>query len=240
MQGLQIFNFEQNEVRTLTIDDTPYFIGKDVAEVLGYSRPDNAIRNHVDEEDKLMHQISASGQKRNMFIINESGLYALIFGSQLESAKRFKRWVTSEVLPQIRKTGSFVKPMSSTELMRLQYEALEETNTRVDTVEKDVKYLKDEVKMDGGEYNYINRRVNIKVAEAVDIFALADEREIKNFLYKDINKGIHEITGVKTRSQVKQKHFNKLLEFIRRWEPSTATLMKVRQMSMDLDDEDVM
>lgn len=107
MNTPQIFNFEQNEVRTILVNDEPYFVGKDVAEILGYERADNAIRNHVDDEDKLTHQISASGQNRNMTIINESGLYSLILKSKLPSAKKFKRWVTSEVLPQIRKHGMY-------------------------------------------------------------------------------------------------------------------------------------
>lgn len=87
MEELQLFNFESLPVRTLIIDKEPYFVGKDVAKILGYTRTDNAIRNHVDEEDKLTHQFSASGQNRNMLIINESGLYSLIFASKLESAK---------------------------------------------------------------------------------------------------------------------------------------------------------
>ena len=105
---LQIFkNNEFGEVRTLIINGEPYFVGKDVAEVLGYERADNAIRNHVDDEDKLMHQISASGQNRSMYLINESGLYSLILKSKLPTAKQFKRWVTSEVLPTIRKHGVY-------------------------------------------------------------------------------------------------------------------------------------
>lgn len=107
MNTPQIFNFEQNEVRTILVNDEPYFVGKDVAEILGYERADNAVRNHVDEEDKLPHRISASGQNRNMIIINESGLYSLILKSKLPNAKKFKRWVTSEVLPQIRKHGMY-------------------------------------------------------------------------------------------------------------------------------------
>ncbi|MGO5326089.1 phage antirepressor [Collinsella sp. LCP19S3_G10] len=110
MNTPQIFNFEQNEVRTILVNDEPYFVGKDVAEILGYERADNAVRNHVDEEDKLMHRISASGQNRNMTIINESGLYSLILKSKLPSAKKFKRWVTSEVLPAIRKHGGYLTP----------------------------------------------------------------------------------------------------------------------------------
>ena len=105
---LKIFkNTEFGSIRTVEIDSTPYFVGKDVAEVLGYERADNAIRTHVDDEDKLMHQISASGQNRNMFIINESGLYSLILSSKLPKAKEFKHWVTSEVLPSIRRHGMY-------------------------------------------------------------------------------------------------------------------------------------
>ena len=106
MNDLMIFkNEEFGEIRSLEINNEPYFVGKEIATVLGYERTDNAIRQHVDEEDKLMHQISASGQNRNMTLINESGLYSLIMSSKLPNAKKFKRWVTSEVLPAIRKTG---------------------------------------------------------------------------------------------------------------------------------------
>ena len=118
MNEVQLFNFENHEVRSLLLNNEPWFVGKDVAEVLGYERADNAIRNHIDKEDKLMHQISASGQNRNMTIINESGLYDLVLSSKLPSAKKFKRWVTSEVLPTLRKTGQYqVKELSGSELM---------------------------------------------------------------------------------------------------------------------------
>lgn len=128
MDTPQIFNFEQNEVRTILVNDEPYFVGKDVAEILGYERADNAVRNHVDEEDKLPHRISASGQNRNMIIINESGLYSLILKSKLPNAKKFKRWVTSEVLPTIRKTGSYTNvPQSFAQALRLAAD-LEEKN----------------------------------------------------------------------------------------------------------------
>lgn len=117
MNELINFNFNGSNVRALTINDEPYFVGKDVAEILGYSRPDNAIRNHVDTEDKLMHQISALGQNRTMTVINESGLYSLILSSKLDSAKQFKRWVTSEVLPAIRKHGAYMTDEKIDELV---------------------------------------------------------------------------------------------------------------------------
>lgn len=113
MNKLQIFkNEEFGEVRTVTIDNEPWFVGKDVAEALGYSNASKAVSVHVTEEDRILRTLEADSQNGNMVktqtaLINESGLYALIFGSKLESAKRFKHWVTSEVLPAIRKTGGY-------------------------------------------------------------------------------------------------------------------------------------
>jgi prophage antirepressor-like protein len=118
MANLQTFRNESfGEIRTLNIDGEPWFVGKDVADSLGYERTDNAIRNHVDEEDKLTHQISASGQNRNMVLINESGLYSLIMSSKLPSAKQFKRWVTNEVLPAIRKHGVYATAETAERLL---------------------------------------------------------------------------------------------------------------------------
>lgn len=101
------FNYEEQQVRTIEKDGEPWFVGKDVATILGYSDTDQALRKHVDDEDKLTRQIDGAGQKRNVTVINESGLYSLILSSKLPTAKEFKRWVTSEVLPSIRKTGEY-------------------------------------------------------------------------------------------------------------------------------------
>jgi anti-repressor protein len=117
---IQIFeNAEFGQVRTVVIDNEPWFVGKDIATILGYKDTSDALKKHVDEEDKLTRRFADSGQNREMYIINESGLYALVFGSKLPSAKRFKHWVTSEVLPTIRKTGGYRVPMSREELMAL-------------------------------------------------------------------------------------------------------------------------
>ena len=107
MNQLQVFNFEEQEVRTQVINNEPWFVGKDVADVLGYKRTADAVRQHVDSEDKGVGEIQTPGGIQKMTVVNESGLYALIFGSKLESAKKFKRWVTSEVLPTIRKHGIY-------------------------------------------------------------------------------------------------------------------------------------
>ena len=113
MNELQIFSNEEfGEIRTVTIDNEPWFVGKDVAAILGYANPNEAIQDHIDKEDKLNSKTLSSfdldlGQRGGWFI-NESGLYSLILSSKLESAKKFKHWVTSEVLPSLRKSGGYI------------------------------------------------------------------------------------------------------------------------------------
>nr|DAS40541.1 MAG TPA: repressor domain protein [Caudoviricetes sp.] len=105
---IQIFNFENNQVRTLNIDGQPYFVGKDVADILGYANPSKALADHVDEEDKLNNDSLLSLGQRGGWLINESGLYSLILSSKMPNAKKFKRWVTSEVLPAIVHKGVYM------------------------------------------------------------------------------------------------------------------------------------
>ena len=115
---IQVFNnTEFGEIRTMEINGEPWFVGKDVATALGYAKPENAVSNHVDSEDKTSTLIQGSGSnyKSKAIIINESGMYSLILGSKLDGAKRFKRWVTSEVLPSIRKSGAYATDSAAAE-----------------------------------------------------------------------------------------------------------------------------
>lgn len=108
MNKLEIFKSEEfGSIRTIIINDAPWFVGKDVADILGYTNTPKAIRDHVDIEDKLTERIVLSGQNREVIFINESGLYSLILLSKMPNAKKFKHWVTSEVLPSIRKNGVY-------------------------------------------------------------------------------------------------------------------------------------
>lgn len=112
MNNLQIFNNpEFGEIRTIQKNGEPWFVGKDVATALGYEKPTDAVRKRVDEEDKGVSKMETPSGPQEMTVINESGLYCLIFSSKLEKAKSFKRWVTAEVLPSIRKTGSYAMNM---------------------------------------------------------------------------------------------------------------------------------
>lgn len=140
MNDMMVFNNpEFGEIRTVEIDGAPWMVGKDVATALGYSDTDKAIRNHVDDDDKLTRQFGGSGQSRNMAVINESGLYSLVLSSKLPNAKKFKRWVTSEVLPSIRKNGGYINGqanMNPEELMAaallMAQKTIEEQKSRLD------------------------------------------------------------------------------------------------------------
>lgn len=134
MTDLQIFNSpEFGAIRTIEKDGEPWFVGKDVAVVLGYGDTDQALRKHIDDEDKLTRRFDGSGQNRQMTIINESGLYSLVLSSKLPTAKQFKRWVTSEVIPSIRKHGAYITP-----------DKLEEVLLKPDTLIQLAQNLKDE------------------------------------------------------------------------------------------------
>ena len=111
MNDLQVFNNpEFGDIRVVEVDGEPWFVGKDMAEALGYQNPSKALADHVDDEDKLNNESLLSLGQRGGWLINESGVYSLIFSSKLESAKKFKRWVTAEVLPAIRKHGAYIAP----------------------------------------------------------------------------------------------------------------------------------
>lgn len=144
MNELQIFNNEEfGKIRTITIDNEPWLVGKDVAAALGYSDTFGALKKHVSDEDKQNCQNDSFETPRGMTVINESGLYALIFGSKLESAKRFKRWITSEVLPTLRKTGSYQIEDISTEMkaILMHDRKIVGIEKRVDKIEKTCRYL---------------------------------------------------------------------------------------------------
>lgn len=118
MNEIKIFNNQVfGEIRTLQIDGEPWFVGKDIANALGYKNSTIALVDNVDAEDKGVTKVSTLGGMQDATIINESGLYSLVFGSRLEGAKRFKHWVTSEVIPQIRKTGTYNLPSNYTEAL---------------------------------------------------------------------------------------------------------------------------
>lgn len=238
---LNVFKFHDSDVRTVLIDDEVYFVGKDVAEALGYNKPRNAIAMHVYDDDKKDAPIQgALGGKQQMTIINESGVYALVFGSKLPRAKEFKHWVTSEVLPSIRKTGGYKMPSTPEEMIDLLLQNSSNANKRIDKVEEQSKKneeritnLEDNRFLNPNEYGYLNTQVSARVKQVKESHKWELSREQNNQLYRAIGREIKQITGVKCRSQICFKDFDKVCDFVKTWEPSRATLYNMGMVNLE-------
>lgn len=217
MNEVQIFeNEEFGEVRTVTIDNEPWFVGKDVAEALGYSNPRKAIGDHVVEEDKGVTKWDTLGGKQDFVIINESGLYALIFGSKLESAKKFKHWVTKEVLPSIRKTGSY-HPMSTDEKIQVLAQGNIELNKKVDNLNKDLQEFKQDMPLLALECQRITRAKNQKVVPLMGgkNAPAYKNKSLMRKVYSDIDNQLRREFGVNTYKAIKRNQCDLAVEIIK-------------------------
>lgn len=228
---LKIFEHPDfGRVRTTTVDGEPWFVGKDIAEALGYSNPRKALADHVDEEDKGVTKRDTLGGPQEMAIINESGVYALVFGSKLPRAKRFKHWVTSEILPTIRKTGGYQMPKDPMAVLRLMFEAQENSEKRINDLEGRVDTLADNAPITPSEYGYLNHLITDRVKTVKEAFRLNLNKRQNSYLYKAIGRDVKQIAGVQVRSQIRAKDFYKVTAFIRNWEPSKAAWVVINDM----------
>ena len=231
MNELQIFNNpEFGDIRVIEIDGEPWIVGKDVAAVLGYSNTKDAILNHVDEEDRQIIQRSEIATfdipNRGMTIINESGLYSLVLSSKLPGAKKFRRWVTSEVLPSIRKTGSYTMPELSKEL-----QAIFKLDSRTMEHDRRITALEDSMVIDYGQQCVLRQHVNAVVVEAMGgkhSFAYAD-KNLRGATYSECNRDIQNWFCVNSRNNILRKRFDEAVEYIRRWHPSANVSMLIQQ-----------
>ena len=241
MNELQIFqNNDFGEVRSLVINNEPWFVGKDVAEALGYKNSKNAVPTHVDEEDKLSTQIEYTGQKRNVTVINESGLYSLILSSKLPNAKKFKRWVTSEVLPTLRKTGSYTKvPTDPRELLMLTIKAHEQTAQRVDVLEEKVSSLEKSTTIDSSQQYTLE-----KIAKATVIRTLGgiDSRAyqlMNRKIFSNIWRDYKNYFKLGSYRDTLKTEFENAKEYLESWSPEVNISLKIKeynsQLSMNLD-----
>ena len=227
MNNLQIFsNPEFGSIRTVEIDGTPWLVGKDVAVALGYKNPRDAITRHVDAEDKDVVKHDTPSGQQEMVIINESGLYSLVLSSKLESAKRFKHWVTSEVLPSIRKTGSYMMPKLSKEM-----QALFLLDDRTQKQEQRLTALENTMTVD-----YNQQRVLRKSISRAVISALGEEKapayidnHVRSKVYSECNHDVQDWFRVNSVGNIPRKRFDEAVEYIQRWKPSTNTVMLIQQ-----------
>ena len=196
MHELQIFSNEEfGQIRTVEIDGEIYFVGKDVTEILGYSNPRKAIIDHVDEEDKTdgVTIRDSIGREQNPVCINESGLYSLILSSKMPNAKKFKRWVTSEVLPTLRKTGSYEMPNMSTEMRAILMidQKQMKMEQRMDRLEYDIPLYGSEA----DELSSHVKRKGVSVLGGKQSEAYKDT-EIRSKVYRDIYDQVKREFGI--------------------------------------------
>lgn len=225
MNEIQIFNNpEFGQMRTLTIDGEPWFVGKDVAQVLGYNNTRDALSRHIDTEDKRVSGITTPSGEQEMTIINESGLYSLILSSKLPGAKKFKRWVTSEVLPSIRKTGSFIGISKEIQSILL-------LDSRTVEHEHRITALEGSMVIDYAQQRTLASLVNEIVVKALggkDSAAYSD-KNVRGKTYCECNRDIQRWFRVNSRNNIPRKRFDEAAEYIQRWHPSMNLSMVIQQ-----------
>ncbi|NRD13612.1 Rha family transcriptional regulator [Pediococcus acidilactici] len=173
------------------------------------------------------------GRDRRIYYMNRDGFTLLAMGFTGKKALGFKlKYIEAfNHMEEAIKEERIQLPTDPMEVLRLVFNATENTNKKVDRIDSDVDYLKNNQRLDPTEYAYISKRISRKVYEYIDMHGLALSAPQRSKLYKDINRGINEVTGVKTRSQLRQKDFDKADEFISNWQPSTATVQIIKEMS---------
>lgn len=162
MNELKIFNFESNEVRTIVVNDEPFFVENDVAKTLGYLNPSKATNDHC-KKGFISWGNDSLGRPQQFKLIPESDVYRLVFRSKLPEAEKFENWVTEEVIPSIRKSGSYQIPTDPMNALRLMFQATEHTQEKVNQVDARVIHLEQNVKLEPGEYTYIGKSISRKV-----------------------------------------------------------------------------
>ena len=240
--NVQVFNNEEfGQVRTLEIDGMVYFVGKDVAEVLGYAKARNAIANHVDDEDKKDAPIQGDlGGTQMMTIINESGLYSLILSSKLPRAKEFKRWVTSEVLPTIRKHGSYVAPTQtavSTEDAFIQlFQTQKEIKQEQAVMRDDIVYLKEEQPVNPAINQDLTKERNkavVKCLGGYDAPAYSDSK-LRQKVFCQAAKDFKELFKIPRYDLLKKKDIERAYDYWQQWQPQTNLRLEIEQANKQL------
>lgn len=222
MNDIQIFNNPDfGEIRTLTIDGEPYFVGNDCAKALGYKNLYSGVSKNVDEEDRRLFPVGSTSGTQDTTIINESGLYSLIFGSKLESAKRFKKWVTSEVLPSIRKTGSYGVPQTIPEQIQLLAQGNVEVNQRVDILTERIDKIELDLPilpLEAYEIEKAVRRKGVEVLGGKKAPAYND-RSLRQKLYNDLYANLKHNFDVRTYKAIRRKDAEKAVEIANEYKP---------------------
>lgn len=226
MNDIQIFNNpEFGEIRTVIIDGEPWFVGVDIAKALGYKKPTDAVNNNVDEGDSTREGVSdRNNHIQQTIVINESGLYSLIFGSKLESAKKFKKWVTSEVLPSIRKTGAYGQPQlpqTTDGKIALLAQGHTELKAEVDEIRSDLEALKMDLPILPVESDRITEAVRKKGVSVLGGKSAPayQNKGLRTKLYNNLYANLKYNFGTRTYKSIKRSQVDKAIEIINAYKP---------------------
>ena len=228
----EIFNFHGQEVRTLTIDDEPWFVGKDVADILGYQNGSRDINRHVDDEDRQNYQNGTFGN-RGVTVINESGLYSLILSSKLPQAKEFKRWVTSEVLPAIRKQGGFIREDLDEDAFIALFTGQKKLREQQATMLEDIDYLKSEQPIHPSYAQSLLKKRKARVVACLggnDSPAYADKIFAQS-VFRQAEIDFKDHFNISRYDLLPKKFAEAALAYWMTWEPSTNTKMKIMKLN---------
>lgn len=229
MSNIQIFKYQTNEVRTVEMDGEPWFVLKDVCEVLGLTTPARVAERLDEDEVSLTHLTDSMGRQQSTTIINESGLYHVILRSDKPEAKPFRKWVTSEVLPSIRRTGSYMMPKLSKEL-----QAIFLLDSRTAELDQRLTAVENTMVVDYGQQqtlkNAVNHRVVVEVLGGKSSPAYNDPH-VRGRVFSECNGDIQSWFHVSSRNNIPRKRFDEAVEYINRWKPSTNTVMMIQNVN---------
>lgn len=226
MNELQIFNSgEFGEIRTIEIDGKPYFVGTDVAKALGYSNPRKAILDHCKGVTKRDTPTSSGIQ--SMSYINEGDLYRLIMKSKLPSAEKFESWVMDEVLPTIRKTGSYQKPLTTVEQIQVIATGFLDHEERLNRLENTMT-------IDYAQQESIRDLVSSVVIAHLGGKESNAYKEIGKKVFAECNRDIKTYFAVNARNNIPKLRFEEAMEYVKNWHPCTNTVMRIRDCNAQM------
>lgn len=229
MNELQIFNNEEfGEVRTVVLNSEPMFCLADVCKALDIKNATD-VAKRLDDDERTRLNLGRQGETN---FVTESGLYAVILRSDKPNAKKFRKWITGEVLPSIRKTGSYGKPMTTAEKIQLLAQGNEELNERVDMVDGRVTDLENNMTIDYGQQVVIGDEVNKVVIGALGGKSSAGYKEISRKGFSECNRDIKHYFHVNSRNNIPKKRFDEAVQYIKNWHPCTNTQILINSFKI--------
>ena len=228
MDNLQVFqNKEFGSIRTVQLNNEPYFCMADICKALDISNISQA-KNRLREDGVITNEVIDSlGRKQQANFINESNMYKLIFQSRKESAERFTDWVTSEVLPTIRKTGSYQKPLTQQEMMRIQLGMIDDHEDRISNLENTMT-------IDYGQQRVLEETVNKTVIDALGGKGSCAYKQVGKKVFAECNRDLKNYFNVNARNNIPKLKFDEAVEYSKNWKPCTNTMMLINNCNAQM------